>query len=1422
MIHTTSRRRWLLALALGLIGLPLVIAVCAGVATADWPTYRADIARTGAADAAIGPELSLGWTYQPSHPPRPAWPPPSEELARMHVDNAFHVAIADGTIYFGSSVTDQVYAVDAKSGEVRWTFTAEGPVRFAPTVVAGRVYFGSDDGYVYCLDADNGQIEWQHRAGPSDEKVIGNGRMISLWPVRTSLLVDRGSVYFAAGVFPYEGLYIGALKAEDGTAEWVNDTLGDRAHELEFGGISPHGYLLASSRILYVPSGRAMPAAFDRETGKFLFAAAPGGKRGGTWALLDKDRLIAGVDASGVPAKVAYDAGSGRPQGEAFAWFKGIDMVATADVVYLVTGGGVYAVDRQAYAKAVATAQKLTAQRQTLGRELAALKKERATAGDKASSDLVSRIAALSRKLGRTAARQDRLKDSVYRWHFPAKKLTSVIRAGKLVFAGGQDVVVGIDAESGKEVWRHAAEGRAVGLAVADQHLVVSTDKGSVHCFTQAAVDNVKTLGDAPTSQVAGDDTRTETLRAAARKIVDQAGVRKGYCLLLDCGTGELAVELARQTELKIVGIQRDPAKRAVARQRLAAAGLLGWRVVVEPWDVAALPDYFANLIVVDATADGSVPSAARAEWYRLLRPWGGIALLGQRQQGEVAWNRVARGPLEGSGTWTQQYADPHNTGCSGDELVNGPLGVLWFGDPGPKGMVERHARAEAPVAMDGRLFIEGEEIIMAVDAFNGTLLWRREIPGAVRVKTKADSGNLVITKTGLYVAANDQCYRLDPATGATMRVYAMPTDGQQGPRRWGYISVVDNILYGSTAKPMDQPYAALLKSYSDSGQLKEPKDLPPEYQQAFARFKEQYQDRESLAMAAARSGLLYRFMTSFARGGEFTQKNSVTDNLMTSDRVFALDTETGKPLWTYDGKRIANITIVLGDGKIFFADASVTPAQRTQALADRRELIERKIYAERAGILDELAEKKQLRAKYGEQKAALVKARLDHRHITVLISQTDYLIESLRAELFQHDSAEGTLTEADADVRLVTALDARTGTREWQHPLDLTGCCGDKMGAACSGGLLLMFGNHGNHDAWRARVGGLKWRRITALSTETGAMTWSRPLNYRTRPVIVGDQIILEPQACYLQTGATVMRKHPITGAEVPWEFLRPGHTCGVTAASADGLFYRSASTAFYDLKRDRGVTIFGGYRPGCAISLIPACGLLLSPEAAAGCTCSYPIRCTVVLKRKPARTQPWTVFVSPGPIRPVKHLAVNLGGVADMKDAEGTVWFGYPSAKTDRYTHFPNYGIKLDLKADVLPGKGYFTHDFKGQQIPGTDRPWLFTSGCQGLRRCELPLIDPEAGQPDTTYTVRIGMRAPAADRPGQRVFDIKLQDQMVLSDCDICQLADGAGKAVVKEFTGIPVRDSLVLELVAKQTQPADATAPVINFIEVLREE
>ena len=449
--------------------------------------------------------------------------------------------------------------------------------------------------------------------------------------------------------------------------------------------------------------------------------------------------------------------------------------------------------------------------------------------------------------------------------------------------------------------------------------------------------------------------------------------------------------------------------------------------------------------------------------------------------------------------------------------------------------------------------------------------------------------------------------------------------------------------------------------------------------------------------------------------------------------------------------------------------------------------------------------------------------------------SRLSYLISSLESELFEDEADEGRLTYDDADLRLVIALDAATGRELWKKPLDLTGCCGDKMGAAYSNGMVFFFGNHGNHDAWRFITDGLKWRRITALSGENGDVRWSRALNYRTRPVIVGDKIIIEPRACDLRTGKIIMRSHPITGKQVPWEFLRPGHTCGTTAASADGLFYRSSSTAFYDLAQDRGVTIFGAYRPGCAISVIPAGGVLLSPEASAGCTCSFPIRCSVALKRKPQRPQPWTVFVTHGAMSPVKHFAINFGAVADMKDDEGIVWFGYPNPKTVySQNHFPNYGVKFDLQDKVLEGMGYFCHDFKEVDIAGTDKPWLFTSGCFGLSRCELPLLDDTAGQKPTLYTVRLGFNALPGDQRGQRVFDIKLQDQVVLKNFDILKTAGKSNKAIVKEFKGVRVgagvrqkdrktgtlENVLVVELVPKSANPQINQAPVINFIEVIR--
>jgi len=99
---------------------------------------------------------------------------------------------------------------------------------------------------------------------------------------------------------------------------------------------------------------------------------------------------------------------------------------------------------------------------------------------------------------------------------------------------------------------------------------------------------------------------------------------------------------------------------------------------------------------------------------------------------------------------------------------VKAPLGVLWFGHPGPEKMVDRHDRAPAPLVLDSRFFLEGENILTAYDLYNGLKLWQRDIPGALRRSVSQQNSNLALARQGLFVAVNDQCLRLDLATGDT------------------------------------------------------------------------------------------------------------------------------------------------------------------------------------------------------------------------------------------------------------------------------------------------------------------------------------------------------------------------------------------------------------------------------------------------------------------------------------------------------------------------------------------------------------------------------------------------------------------------------------------------------------------------------
>ena len=125
------------------------------------------------------PKLSLQWVR--SYPPlKPAWP----DQPRLPIDTAYQPVIHGSMVYIASSRTDRVTALDAATGEEKWHFAADGPIRFAPAVRNDRLFFVSDDGYLYCVDAVRGRLLWKFRGAPSARKILGNERLISTWPAR--------------------------------------------------------------------------------------------------------------------------------------------------------------------------------------------------------------------------------------------------------------------------------------------------------------------------------------------------------------------------------------------------------------------------------------------------------------------------------------------------------------------------------------------------------------------------------------------------------------------------------------------------------------------------------------------------------------------------------------------------------------------------------------------------------------------------------------------------------------------------------------------------------------------------------------------------------------------------------------------------------------------------------------------------------------------------------------------------------------------------------------------------------------------------------------------------------------------------------------------------------------------------------------
>ncbi len=812
---------------------------------ADWPMYRGDAGRSGYTAEVIPNQLRERWSFRPGASPRPAWP----TSERMEFDVGFQPVIVGDLVVFGSSADDQVYALDAATGSIRWRFHTGGPVRFAPAAWKDRVFVVSDDGCLRALSLKDGKELWLHRAGPGEQQVLGNERMISKWPARGGPVVVEDRVYYAGGIWPSDGVFVYAIDAATGHVAWENKETGGILMAQPHGGaeavsgVAPQGYLLADGADLLVPTGRAVPAMFDRADGKLrYYQLAKNQQRGGTRVLLTEswflnsgclfDRATGELAVQfGTGSAVAVPGGVVRAEGRSLATYKWKD---------------VEKIDRKGQAQKVR-----------------ALEQEKVAPVE--------------------------------------KEVLEFIITGSEAVVGADGQISAIDYGGQRtEWWKHAVEGRVVGLAAGNGRVVATTDRGVVYLFdgSRAPIP--------PAPSVVREEIKPDAkAMSEADAILSASDQRAGYAVLMGAGTGELAIALARKSALNIVAVEPDATRAQAARQRISAAGLYGGRVSVHvrPLNDTQFPKRFANLVILPrgVGADDKI----KVEMQRLRQPYDGVACV---SQGDAF--AIERGTApKGAGSWTHQNGSAANTLCSDDELVKGRLSMFWFRDVEFE-VPNRHGQGPAPLVSRGFMVVGGVNGLCCLDAFNGRTLWEYSLPnllsdydGIHHDVGVGDTGSpFCIGGDSVYVTTGAQCQRIALATGELVRSFATPAPAGSRDRNWGYLAFENGILFGS----IDNDAHNVSARYELTGLRTESVlffAMDPETGKVLWQYRPQGSiRRNAIAIAGERVYLIDRPLIdadgtkSFSRTGRPVAKLSYSD--VPSGTLVALDSKTGKVLW--------------------------------------------------------------------------------------------------------------------------------------------------------------------------------------------------------------------------------------------------------------------------------------------------------------------------------------------------------------------------------------------------------------------------------------------------------------------------------------------------------------------------------------------
>ncbi len=266
-------------------------------------------------------------------------------------------------------------------------------------------------------------------------------------------------------------------------------------------------------------------------------------------------------------------------------------------------------------------------------------------------------------------------------------------------------------------------------------------------------------------------------------ELLRMSGTKGGLVVHLGCSDVDLIARLRAGNQYLVHGLDTDASKVAAARTNLIRQGIYG-PVSVDEWDGRNLPyaDNLVNLVVAEEPG-----RLAEEELLRVLAPRG-VALL--RSDGR--WKKIVKPWPKEIDEWTHYFHDADGNPVAQDSIVGPPERLQWVGGPLWARHHDHMASMTSLVSAGGRLFYiidEGPTAsiqlpprwrLVARDAFNGVILWKRDIDKWNSHQYPLKSGPAHLLRR--LVAVGDRVYvtlsidapvtAIDAATGKTVLTY--------------------------------------------------------------------------------------------------------------------------------------------------------------------------------------------------------------------------------------------------------------------------------------------------------------------------------------------------------------------------------------------------------------------------------------------------------------------------------------------------------------------------------------------------------------------------------------------------------------------------------------------------------------------------